>query len=85
MSQVDEDFSVQKVNNTEWGFSGDWIGTGLDGDQVIIPQEDIDDYVEVSFPKIDKLAMAKGYEEMAEINLEEAEASVHTYNDGEIK
>lgn len=32
--------------------------------------------------KIDKEQMAKAYQEMAEINLEEANASIHTYNDG---
>src|SRR5690554_5475282 len=32
--------------------------------------------------RVDELAMAKGYMEMGDINLEEANASVHTYNDG---
>lgn len=32
--------------------------------------------------KIDKEAMANGYVEMGEINLEEAEAASYTYDDG---
>lgn len=44
-----------------------------------------DEYFERNFVpvvKIDKGSMAEGYIAMGRINLEEANASVHTYNDG---
>lgn len=43
-----------------------------------------EDYVPVKLTKaeIDIEAMAKGYEEMGEINLEEANAAKNTYEDG---
>lgn len=41
-----------------------------------------DNYVKI---KVDVEKMKLGYEEMAEINLEEANAAIHTYNDGLFK
>ena len=42
-------------------------------------------YLAENYVHVDKLKMALGYEAMGEINLEEANAGVHTYQDGMFK
>ena len=60
---------------------GELFATDQYGNSFLLPENRFDDrYVPVI--KIDKAAMARGYQEMSKINLEEANASVHTYNDG---
>ena len=49
-------------------YEGDYVAEKEDGYKFKIP--------------IDKDEMAKAYQEMGSINLEEANASVHTYEDG---
>lgn len=77
--QMDEDFTIETMWGTDFGFAGDYICTRLDNSQMIISQKEYEeDYVNVTLYE----SMAKGYEEMGKINLEEAEAGKHTYNDG---
>lgn len=59
---------------------GDKVAVNYYGNRFVVSKgQDEKYYVPV---KIDKEVMSKGYEEMGDINIEEAEAGVHTLSDG---
>jgi hypothetical protein len=60
---------------------GCYIARKEDGYTFEIPKEVLKKYYK-PVKKISKEAMARGYREMAMINLKEADAAIYTYNDG---
>lgn len=99
INKMDEDFKLETISGTRYGFAGEYVATDLNGNQFIVSQEELEKYYvpvqkasqqqtkqlspfEEQHRKLMYENMAKGYQEMGDINLEEANASVHTYNDG---
>lgn len=81
--ELQEDVILETFGGSQFGSKGDYLATDQCGNKFIIEREIyFRDYVEVEKPKIDKLALARGYIEMGAINLEEAEAGKYTYNEG---
>ena len=72
-----KDFLFSIVGKCE----GSYVAEKEDGCKFKIPKNTLKKYYK-PVKKIDKDEMAKAYQEMGLINLEEANASVHTYEDG---
>jgi hypothetical protein len=72
-----KDFIFSIVGKCEDGY----IAEKEDGYMFKIPKDALKKYYK-PVKKLNKEEMAKAYQEMGLINLEEANASVHTYNDG---
>lgn len=62
-------------------YEGGYVAEKEDGYTFKVPKDVLKKYYK-PVKKIDKEEMAKAYQEMGLINLEEANASVHTYEDG---
>lgn len=71
------DFLLSIVGKISEGY----VAEKENGYTFIIPREILKKYYK-PVKKIDREEMAKAYQEMGLINLEEANASVHTYEDG---
>ena len=72
-----KDFLFSIAGKCEEGY----IAKKEDGYTIVISREILKKYYR-PVKKIDRDEMAKAYQEMGLINLEEANASVHTYEDG---
>lgn len=62
-------------------YEGNYVAEKEDGYTFKIPKDALKKYYR-PVKKIDKEEMAKGYREMAMINLKEADAAIYTYSDG---
>ncbi len=74
------------ILHTQYGVSvpvkrGEIVVHHQSGNDVVLTEDQFNKYY-IPVRKQIYERMAKGYQEMGEINLEEANASVHTYNDG---
>jgi hypothetical protein len=72
-----KDFLFSIVGKCEGGY----VAEKEDGYTFKIPKDALKKYYK-PVKKLNKEEMVKAYQEMGLINLEEANASVHTYNDG---
>jgi phage gp29-like protein len=81
MMEAESDGELLTIFGSIPYLKGDKIATNWYGDQKIIPKGQDDEYY-LSVRVIDKEEMAQGYKNMAEINKEEANAGIHTLNDG---
>ncbi|MGG0052957.1 hypothetical protein [Bacillus atrophaeus] len=64
-------------------FRGELIATDLEGNQMVIPQSQKDNYIPVQKMSDLEAQMAQGYAEMAAINLEMSEAFNEAENEAE--
>ncbi|KYD05385.1 hypothetical protein B4144_1993 [Bacillus atrophaeus] len=64
-------------------FRGELIATDLEGNQMVIPQSQKDNYIPVQKMSDLEAQMAQGYAEMAAINLEMSEAFNQAENEAE--
>ncbi|MED4799005.1 hypothetical protein P9684_03965 [Bacillus atrophaeus] len=64
-------------------FRGELIATDLEGNQMVIPQSQKDNYIPVQEMSDLEAQMAQGYAEMAAINLEMSEAFNQAENEAE--
>lgn len=72
-----KDFLFSIVGKCEEGY----IAKKEDGYTFVIPKKILKKHYK-PVKKISKEAMARGYREMAMINLKEADAAIYTYSDG---
>ncbi|AWD87924.1 MULTISPECIES: hypothetical protein [Bacillus] len=86
LDEAKENTQVHMKNGGSYtALKGELIATNLEGDQMVITQEQKDNYIPVPMTELSdyEAQMAKGYAEMAEINLEMVEAFHHAENEAE--
>lgn len=85
--RLKERTELHTIDSMQIGLPGEYLLTDQKGNKQIASEEHFESMWEpVAKVESDMAeAMKRGYIEMAEINLEEANAAVHTYNDGLFK
>ncbi|MEC1393678.1 hypothetical protein P9D26_10060 [Bacillus velezensis] len=86
LDEAKENKQVHMKNGGSYtALKGELIATNLEGDQMVITQEQKDNYIPVPMTELSdlKVKMAKGYMEMGDINLEMSEAFHHAENEAE--
>ncbi|MES5057056.1 hypothetical protein ACOTSX_04800 [Bacillus velezensis] len=86
LDEAKENTQVHMKNGGSYtALKGELIATNLEGDQMVITQEQKEDYIPVPMSELSdlKAEMAKGYMEMGDINLEISEAFHHAENEAE--
>lgn len=69
-------------NGAVIGLPGEYLLKDQLGEYTVLTKDYFEELYQPVKKVIDKEQMARGYMEMAEINLEEANAGVHTYGEG---
>lgn len=79
--KCDKDFTLETSDGTKYGFKGDGVLTDLNGEQHIVPKEDMLDYVSVQVVKqvkakelspFEEQSYKMSFDEMDRLNQEEA-------------
>ncbi|MGG4380237.1 hypothetical protein ABEW22_19435 [Bacillus velezensis] len=86
LDEAKENTQVHMKNGGSYtALKGELIATNLEGDQMVITQEQKDNYIPVQMTELSdlKVKMAKGYMEMGDLNLEMSEAFHHAENEAE--
>lgn len=86
LDEAKENTQVHMKNGGSYtALKGELIATNLEGDQMVITQEQKEDYISVPMSELSdlKAKMAKGYMEMGDLNLEMSEAFHHAENEAE--
>lgn len=80
--QLTEKVTKYNANGKVIGLPGEYLLKDQLGEYTVLTKDYFEEYYQPVKKFIDKEQMARGYMEMAEINLEEANAGVYTYGEG---
>ncbi|MCI3197744.1 hypothetical protein GXP75_19140 [Bacillus sp. HU-1818] len=84
LNEAEDNTKIHMQNGESFTvFRGELIATDLEGNQMVIPQSQKDNYIPVQKMSDLEAQMAQGYAEMSAINLEMSEAFNQAENEAE--